>query len=374
MKYFKSSLGLCVLAVVLSLASACNNANTVDPGANFDRVAMLENYANNSILPAYQNLQQSLSSLSERGDAFVNTPTESNLQQLRSSLKEARISWQDANFYQFGPAEMQTLRTSLNTFPADTGQINQNIDTGDYTLGTLENRAAAGFPALGYLLHGIGSNDAEILSKYTTDSNASNRKQYLSDMLAFMLGKAEATLTAWQADGGNYIETFTSRENSGTDVGSSLGMIVNAAVLHYERFIRDGKIGIPAGVRSSGIPRPSAVEAYYAGYSAELAIANVKTLIRLIEGRSLNGTDGIGIEEYLQALDAGQLSQEIIAEAEQSITSLETLNDPLSDQINNNLDPVLSAFEQLQQVVPLIKADMPSVLGVSITFQDNDGD
>lgn len=374
MNYFHRILTPVVITSLLLIGFACSNMGSDNPGDNFDRVAMLENYANNSIIPSYQNLQSSISDLQKDAESFTNDPTETNLQKFRNQLKNARLAWQDANFYQFGPAEMQTLRTSLNTYPADTSQINQNIESGEYTLGTLENRAAAGFPALGYLLYGIDKNNAEILGWYTTDPYASNRKQYLQDNISFIQTKVDATLTAWQADGGNYIGTFTSKENSGTDVGSSLGMIVNAAVLHYERFIRDGKIGIPAGVRSSGIPRPSATEAFYAGYSLELAVANMNTLKRLIEGRRLNGQDGIGLDEYLQALDASQLSEELISEIDQSIDSLQSLNDPLSDQINNDLDPVLSAFEQLQQVVPLLKADMPSVLGVSITFQDNDGD
>ena len=32
------------------------------------------------------------------------------------------------------------------------------------------------------------------------------------------------------------------------DIGSSMGAVVNAYVLYYERYIRSGKIGIPAGI------------------------------------------------------------------------------------------------------------------------------
>jgi predicted lipoprotein len=165
-----------------------------------------------------------------------------------------------------------------------------------------------------------------------------------------------------------------SNENAGTDVGSSLGMLVNAYILHYERFLRDGKIGIPSGVRSAGVPRASATEAFYAGYSNELAIANIQAIDRIFLGSSLNGTNGIGLEENLIALDASSLSDEIKVQLNEAVTALQGLNDPLSSQIESNNEPVTAAFQELQDVLVLIKADMASALGVSITFQDNDGD
>ena len=54
--------------------------------------------------------------------------------------------------------------------------------------------------------------------------------------------------------------------------------------------------------------------------------------------------------------------------------NLSQLNDPLSDEILTNKVNVSNAYENMQQLVPLIKVDMTSALGVLITYQDNDGD
>lgn len=362
------------LTLLLIALSSCSGLGGDDPGVDFDRVAMNENYATNAIIPSYQALQNAIGELKNAADVFSETPDTDNLATLQNRLKTARMAWQDANVFQFGPAEMATLRTSLNTYPADTGQINSNIESGSYTLGTLENRAAAGLPTLGYLLHGIGSTRQEIVDKYTSDANASNRMTYLLDNIAFIKGKTDDTLNEWSAGGGNYLATFTNEQNSGADVGSSLSMMINALILHYERFIRDGKIGIPAGVRSSGVTRPSATEAYYAGYSAELAVANMQAIKRLVKGTALDGRDGIGLEEHLEALGAGDLATEILSQVDVSVDALKALSDPLSEQIETDNEPVLKAFEEMQKAITLLKADMTSVLGVTITFQDNDGD
>jgi predicted lipoprotein len=374
MTNFQRLYTLAASIALIGVLFACSSSTSSDEEANFDRMAMLENYGQNLVIPAYDSLQQSMNGLSTSANTFTETPTLENLEQVQRQLKQARLAWQTANIFQFGPASMQTLRASLNTYPTDTTQINGNIDSGSYTLGTIENQTAVGFPATGYLLHGVGSNNEEILLRYTTDTNADNRRDYLLDNIQFMKDKVDAVTNEWKSSGGNYIATFASEENAGTDVGSSLGMLVNAMVLHYERYLRDGKIGIPSGVRSAGVPRPQATEAYYAGYSLELAIANAEATQRLFLGTGLNGSDGPGLAENLTALGASDLASQIENDLGTGIGTLEGLNDPLSQQIESNTESVTAAFQDLQQLVSLLKADMSSILGVTITFQDNDGD
>jgi hypothetical protein len=42
--------------------------------------------------------------------------------------------------------------------------------------------------------------------------------------------------------------------------------------------------------------------------------------------------------------------------------------------VSNNRPEILAIYEQLQAIVPLLKVDMVSAFGISITFTDNDGD
>lgn len=373
MKKFNHILLSVLLLGTATLLSSCKS-NTDSEDSNFDRPKMLKNYSENVILPAYAMLQDSVEQLNSSAATFSNTPNTQNLEALQQSLKGARLAWQNTNLFEFGPAEMQLLRTSLNTYPTDTTKINDNINSGNYSLGSLDNQDAVGFPAVGFLAHGDKKSNSEIVSQFTNKSNAQNRMNYLLDNVSFIKENVDAVVTKWKADRGNYASTFLSDENSGTDVGSSMGMLINAMVLHYERFLRDGKIGIPSGVRSAGHPRPSATEAYYGGYSVELAIENMKAFKRLYLGVGLNGNDGIGLEENLDAVGTTTLADEIETKIDQSLDKLKALNDPLSQQVDSNNDPVLTAFQSMQEVVTLVKADMTSALGITITYQDNDGD
>jgi len=357
------------LLLVLIVFAACDNSTSSEDLVSFDRSEMLENYASNIILPSYEDLQTAVNDLQTAAQNFDAEPTLGNLETLQLALKDARLGWQDVSPFQFGPAESVLLRSSLNTYPVDTNKVNDYVSSGNYTFGTIESRDAAGLPALGYLLYGVGDTDEEILSMYTADSEAENRMTFVLDNISFIKDLVDTVTNEWQSSGGDYIGMFLSEDNAGTDVGSSLGMLINSYVLHYERFLRDGKVGIPAGIRSAGVPRPAATEAYYGGYSLELAIANLGKVEQIF-----TGGNGVGLDDNLEALGAGDLSDEIQTQIDEAQNALEQLSDPLSQQIEGNNDPVLASFQELQQVVTLLKADMTSVLGITLTYQDSDGD
>lgn len=358
--------------------SACDSGGSNDPGPDptpaFDRTEMLINIGHNIIIPAYQSFQVAVDALDDATKAFAADPAVATLASLRTALNASWLSWQDVAPFQFGPADGVALRGALNTYPTDTDQVEANIASGNYVLGTVANLSAGGFPAIDYLINGLSDTDEAIVAMYTSDANAAGRRKYLEDNVAFIKTNTDTVVNDWTSPGGNYIGTFLSAEKGGLDVGSSIGEMLNAIVLHYERFIRDGKIGIPAGVRSSGIPRPKTTEAYYAGHSLELAIASVKALDRVYQGTGPNDVDGIGLDEHLQFLEAADLSSDIKTAFTEVIASLEQLSDPLSAQIESDLDSVIAVFTEMQELVVLLKADMTSMLGITITYQDNDGD
>jgi predicted lipoprotein len=77
-------------------------------------------------------------------------------------------------------------------------------------------------------------------------------------------------------------------------------------------------------------------------------------------------------------VNAEQNSQQLSTVIDnQFLTILEELNNingPLSEEIINNKSQITQTYQELQQLVPYMKVDMTSALGVLITYQDNDGD
>ncbi|HBP46048.1 MAG TPA: hypothetical protein DD635_09090, partial [Flavobacteriales bacterium] len=248
------------------------------------------------------------------------------------------------------------LLTTTNTHPCDTIEIEEDILNGNLVPGLPTTLDRTGLPALDYLLHKGEWNADRLL-------HASYLAGYLHDEL-------QAVLDSW-VDG--YRDDFVSR--TGTDIGSGVGMMLNAFNRTYEGNVRKGKLGLPAGVFSfSGNPKPHVVEAYHAGdWSIELLDEAMSATERIYMGG-----DGVGLDDYLQFLGDVSYGTELDAEIKAQLAAAQaavlTLEDPLSDFVVENQPAAIDVYSELQSLVILFKVDMMSALGVIVTYQDTDGD
>lgn len=339
------------------LLSACDKKKSDD----FDRTALLTNLYSNVIVPNYITFQTSADALKVSADTFLANPNTATLNALKTAYTQTYIHFQSVEFLSF--TQVSDLRNDLNSFPPDTAQINNNIATGTYNLSSVNNIRAKGFPAIDYLLF---SQDAA--SSVSSFSNAS-RKTYLNDIVTEIHDKAKAANDEW-----NSIQnTFVSA--SGTDAGSSVGMLVNDLSFAVERNRRErtGNALGYVGVIQGGVLKPEAVEAYYSGQSKALLIENLQQLKTVFEGGS-----GIGFDDYLNNLGADYngtpLATEISVQFDKTIAAAEAIPVKLSEAVSSNNAAVEALFLEQKKLVVLIKVDMSSNLGVIINYSDNDGD
>ncbi len=361
----KLTLGILMIISFLNCDKK-NGGSDPDPNPTVDltqqRKDIASHLANHHIVPAYDELQQSMVDLSAAFITFKEAQDEENIELFRSSLKEAWLAWQRASLFQIGPAAANAIRVVLNVYPTDIDKIASNIVGQNYTLGTIENRDAVGFPALDYLLN----------SEASVPPFDENTLRYIGDIIDY----ASSTVSLVQDDfqNGTYLVNFVSDQASGTDVGSALGQMVNSIDNHFQRYVRDGKLAIPAGIRSAGIPRPTTTEAFYGGYSVELLTEALEAYQDLFEGSGYDGTQGTSILDYLIAIDQDDLATDLRGQLQHCIDDLDKLTDPLSTHLEQSTETAEMVFLTLQEFVTLIKSDMASVMGITITNQDNDGD
>lgn len=362
------------VACTVLLTSCGPDTDSSGPETEYDREDMLANYGENIILPAYQALKTETTELSEAINQFTANPTAQTLATAQANFKEAYLAWQDVSVFHFGPAEEQMLRTNLNTYPTDTSQIKSNIASGSYNFDISVNGPAKGLPAVDYLLFGRSADN--LLNLYTAAPDAANRKKYLKDVMALINQHAQATYTAWSPSGGNYLKTF--KEAAGTTVGSSVGNLVNQ--LNQEIDItKRYKVYIPAGGLTSDIPIPGKTEAYFSGISLELLERNVSAQKRIFLGQTAQGTDGPGLADYLDHVDARYTNDQLLSTAisnqyDAVLAAIAAVQGPLSTAVTANQQAVQHIYSEFQKLIVLTKTDMPQALGVTISYQDNDGD
>lgn len=365
-----------LLPVFFLLLTACNDDNKgpdVDPcTGNFDQEALFRHLADNMIIPAYENLDSRLDDMQSDIQAFLQDPSITRLDAARAQWESAYLAWQRAEPFEFGPAQEVFLRNSLNNFPLNATQVDQNISSGTYSFDNPE-AFDKGFPALDYLLFGIGADDNAVVARYTTDPNAGNYRQYLEDVVTDIVDRVDQTLAGWTT--GSYRETFVG--NTGTAAGSSLSLIVNNLNEHYEIIKRD-RVGIPSGAVTLGFTNPDKVEAFYSARSLALAREALETSRRFYEGDPFTSPEGPGLDDYLEAVKAeknGRPLNEVIREQyESGRLALAAVTAPLQEAVDTETDVVIKAYNELTRQVVNLKTDMPAVLCVAITYVDNPSD
>lgn len=368
------------LALILVSLFACKKENKVkfdDETISIDdynRQLMLTNYTNSYILPAYSAYKTDLLELYNETQTFTATPTLSNLQQLRVKWKDALLVWQDVAFLEFGPAEYIALRSQTNVYPADTSLILNNINVGSYNLQSASNYSAKGFQSVDYLISGISGNDQEIVDYFTSNTNA---KTYLKDVVNELKTNAEYVYTEWS---NSYASTFIGNSSSNAQ-GSSVSDLVNALNLHFETYIRKGKIGLPSGVFNgfTQTPMPNHVEAMYIQESLPYVYRSLSSFHKFINGNSyITNMAGEGFDDYLIFINATSSGIGLETAINNQISSindkLNLINDPLSNEVLTNNQAVKDVYQQMQMLVPKMKIELTDALGVLITYQDNDGD
>ncbi|MCC2547247.1 imelysin family protein [Hymenobacter sp. BT175] len=362
---------LTLLLLTLGIFSCEKNpgGETVEPTTGPDRKALLTQWADSLIKPGYQRFNGKLTTLKSKTAAFTTTPTTATLAEVRQAWQAAYVEWQKVELYEFGPAEAVSLRNHFNIYPADAAGINRNISSGSYNFELSTAIPQQGFPALDYLLNGIATGDDAIVQQYA--SSAAHRR-YLTDVMAKMDQTFGTVYTQWN---GSYRDTFIN--NSGTDASSSLSRVINAYSLYYERYLRAGKIGIPAGVMT-GTPLPTRIEAYYHRGSLPLLLAT--TAHATVQG-FFNGRPGQpSLKSYLDAVGAKDsrsgesLTSLINTQFGVSAQQLSSLGPDLFATITSRNADAVASYNEMQKAVRLIKVDMTSALSVTVTYVDNDGD
>lgn len=354
-----------MIATLVFTACSTEDDSTGDGGGNetesFDRGAMLVNWADNIIIPAFSDFNTSTQQLEEATVSFTSDPTEGNLAALRSQFESSYIDFQTVAMFDIGKAEEVGYRRFLNTYPLDASAVEEKISSGSYNLELPSSFKEQGFPAMDYLINGLGETDAEIVAKYSSE----DYRNYLLDVAKRINSLTAEVNASWQGD---YRDNFVNNTSSSST--GSVDKLTNKFVMYFESFLRSGKIGYPSGV-FTGTPSPINVEAYY---SADLS----KTLyLKALESTTdfFNGNgSGKSYQQYLEYLEREDLANDISSQLGAIRSQASNLDANFKNQVETDNTKMLEAYDELQKAVVLFKLDMMQALSISVDYVDSDGD
>lgn len=355
------------LFIVLVTFTSCDDDDPENniPSSDFDRVTMLQRAAESLIIPNFEELQASVNTLSSAATDFSANPNEVELDNLRDAWTESVIDHQHCSAFGFGPADLLLgeYATVLGAYPIDEEQVEANIINPDFILANTFDKDVRGFYTVEYLIFGSGLTDSEIISGFDQE-----RVDYLLLIIAELKESFDGIVNEWKTE---YIEQFTT--NNSISKGSPMQIFYNGFVKDYEN-IKNFKLELPAGLSAGESPDPSLVEAFYSGISAQLIAENWESSKNIYFGRTRNGEEIIGFDEYVASAEGGPTvvteTQTAIAVIDDDVSSLPS--DPLSANITDQA--VADLANSLQDNTANFKANILSLLGLEVSFNSGDGD
>jgi predicted lipoprotein len=321
---------------------------------SFDRRGMLTDWADEVIIPAHADFTTEVQALSMANEAFTAAPDAAALTNLQNAFKSAYLSFQRLDPFILGKGEEIRLRELLNTYPANVELIRENIAAGDANLDLPSNTAAQGFPALEFVLYA----DPQLFI------DEAEYHAYATSLIARMATLNTVVQDEWN---GTYRDLFI--QNDGSSATASIDRTVNDYIFQYEKFLRAGKVGIPAGVFSD-TPLADRAEALYAGYSKELFLEALNA--------SSDFFSNHGLKEYLNVLEVRRdgefLSEQIEAQFAAIVESSANQMESYANQVEVDNGQMLQLYDEMQKLVVLLKVDMVQALSINIDYVDADGD
>lgn len=370
----KKSIIYLLILFIVSCEPTADEAPPI-PQDNFDRQAMLSNWANKNIIPGYTAFATKTEALKVAGTAFANEANEANLTTLKDTWLAAYVVWQRVSMFEIGKAEELRLRNNLNIYPTDVAALEENVLQGGYNLELNSEIDQQGFPALDYLLFGIKDSEAAILEFYTTNENANQYLSYLVELVTRIDDLTDTVLADWND---KFKDEFIA--NSGNSATASVDKLVNDFLFYYEANLRAGKVGIPAGV-FSGNPLSDRVEAFYKKEGSKILLLEALDATQdFFNGYEFGSstTRNESLSAYLDALntvkDGADLTSLINNQFDAARTTINDLNDNFAAQVETDNSKMLATYDQLQLNVVLLKVDMLQALNITVDYVDADGD
>lgn len=339
-----------------------------DSGTADERPAVIASLAEHMAATRYAEFEARAETLASASAVICAAPTEEALTSAREAWWSAREPWKRAEIVQFGPVVEypDRLGPKIDDWPVNADAVEELV-AGEGALDQdafdAMGSATRGLPVVEYLLWERGDPTLDALT-------ASGRRcEVLAGAAADVSANAARLEEVWRTDWQARVSSPEGKTDDDYDtVQDVLAEWVNRMGFTVEN-IRSTKLGAPLGDSSGGEPQPDAIESRYSGRSltdARDALAGVRDA-----WTGDVGGDHTGIVDLVD--DAGLVTSTdaLFDEAEGRLAEVpETLEETVT------LQPEIAARAQeaLQALQVAIQVDLAQALGVTVAFNDNDGD
>lgn len=392
-----------ITCALLMLAMSCDGGG--EPDAGTDALAdrkreVLASLGANVILPTYRDFAASAAALEAATATLASDPSEANRTAAQDAWVAAIAIWQRAEMFPIGIAGMSgtqgvvggmDLGDEIYSFPNTiTCRIDQETTEQAYLdpdAFRAERVDVRGLDSLEYLLFApTAANTCEATHAINAegtwaalgDAEVSARRAAYAHTLAVLVKRhADALVSAWEPDEGNFLGALSTAGEGGSPFRSAqhgLNDLAGQLIAYADAMMKDMKIGEPAGIlRCPATTCLDQLESPWAHRSKEHVLVNLRSLETLVLGAP-PGTEALGIDDLLIEIGAGETAAELVSAIEGAIAAVEALEGDLTTAIETDRAGVMAAFDAMTTAVTLLKSDLVTLLDVELpaNFGDND--
>jgi predicted lipoprotein len=355
-----------VVALLLLGLMSCSEEATQGPDL---REQLLEELGQNVILPLYNQFEAQTQELQQSAQAFCQAPDADSLSSLRASWQSAQGTWKQGEVFGFGPYSEEPLRLGpkIDSWPARPDTIEGTLEDPE-NFQNLVGVYSRGLPVIEYLIYAPGD---QTLEAFALDPN---RCLYLDALTGDLVQNATSLRQAWDPEGEGYLLELTEsgqRDTAYSNLQMAVGEVVNRMAFTIEN-IQSTKLNQPLGKKSDGTPDPDLVESRFSDRSIQNIRDDIAGLEAIYYG-DFGQNQGMGLRDWAQARGFN-FDSAFAGHVQSANDALDAIPGPLDQAIIDDPALVEAAVDALRELRILIQSDIIGALGLTLTFNDTDGD
>src|SRR5262245_2623092 len=350
------------LVAALSAAHRPVSANPTTPAASVSRQAALDNIARTVLLPAYSDLAAKASGLAAATNAFTSTPSVASLKRTQQAWKDTLLAWRPTQAFWHRPSADLGVYGRIQFWPSRRQSIDRVLRAtrpiDDQYLQEL-GANAVGLSALEVLLFDVREDDnARVAALSGRDGE--RLRVYYRALAQELVRKTRLVEDAWQGPRG-YAAKFSSGGQK------QLNLLVNDLLAAIETGVQ-GRLRTAIDRRTQPLFASELVEGGLSGTSLEgmaTLLASTRT--------TFAGSTGAGIDDYLKTLNPAS-ARRVDTQFQKTIDAVRAIGVPLEQAVETRQKAVELAHNECRALELLLKVEVTSTLGVTLTFKSTDGD
>lgn len=330
----------------------------------------LSDIAHQRILPWHQTFVARTDELAQSLERLCQNPgNPGELEASRANWRTAMLAWQTLRPINFGPVQENNQAWRIQFWPDTHNRVGQKVEAllaQETPISAVSladaNVLVQGLSALEYLLFDPSKDAAALQPPRVCE--------YLRAAGVNTQTVAETLASGWATGQGNFVGTFLSAGPGNLAFPTqkdAVAALVSGMVSSVE-VIKNRKLGDAFGGRpGSGRINPYHLELWRSRLSLEAIQREVSANQQLYQ---------TGLRPLLLAGGHKPLAQQLDDTFNLVAKTLASLPSPLFTQIQepSALPQFQAAFDQLGQLLALLKRDLPTALGLQLGFNANDGD